>query len=148
MSNPRPADGQGLELLARSYALRERAEQGLYDRSHVAQLVLCEGLQLGGDHRDHLRKCVVGLDGQLARSYANSPRLDRHPGCARNTRILSSTRAFSNRCATIASRSAARRLGLDPIRNFMDYTDACPYEFTAGQDARMDAMRTTYRLGK
>lgn len=36
--------------------------------------------------------------------------------------------------------------GLDPIHNYMDYTsDLCRTEFTAGQDARMDAMVPQYR---
>ena len=39
--------------------------------------------------------------------------------------------------------------GLDPINNFMDFSDdACVFEFTAGQDARMDAQFTTFRFGK
>lgn len=49
----------------------------------------------------------------------------------------------------IGADSCTRLAGLDPITNFMDYTDdACMFEFTAGQDARMDAMFSTYRYGK
>lgn len=39
--------------------------------------------------------------------------------------------------------------GLDPITNFMDYTDdSCMDRFSGGQDTRMDSMFTTYRFGK
>jgi hypothetical protein len=39
--------------------------------------------------------------------------------------------------------------GVDPITNFMDYTDdACMDRFSVGQDSRMDSMFSAYRFGK
>jgi hypothetical protein len=45
--------------------------------------------------------------------------------------------------------SCRNKAGLDPITNFMDYTDdSCMNTFSTGQDTRMDAQFTTYRFGK
>lgn len=42
---------------------------------------------------------------------------------------------------------AKKTPALDPITNFMDYTDdACMVEFSSGQDTRMDTAFTTYRF--
>jgi uncharacterized protein YmfQ (DUF2313 family) len=46
-------------------------------------------------------------------------------------------------------RNTCSTTGVDPIENFMDYSDDyCMFKFTAGQDARMDSMFTTYRYNK
>jgi hypothetical protein len=46
-------------------------------------------------------------------------------------------------------RDSCADVGVDPIVNFMDYTDDyCMDRFTPAQDARMDAMFSTYRFGK
>ena len=45
--------------------------------------------------------------------------------------------------------SCRNKPGLDPIENFMDYSDDnCMDRFTVGQDSRMDTQFTTYRFGK
>lgn len=45
--------------------------------------------------------------------------------------------------------TGSRYPGLDPINNFMDYTDdACMNRFSGGQDARMDSQFTSYRYNR
>lgn len=45
--------------------------------------------------------------------------------------------------------SCRNKSGLDPVTNFMDYTDdACMFEFSPGQDTRMDQQFTSFRSGK
>jgi hypothetical protein len=45
--------------------------------------------------------------------------------------------------------SCRNSAGIDPITNFMDYTDdSCMFRFTSGQSARTDNMWTTYRQSR
>ncbi len=71
-------------------------------------------------------------------------------GCAKTGDSVSDTP--SERSATFGcpvGQDSCSGTGVDPIENFMDYTDdACMDRFTVGQDTRMDAMFSTYRFGK
>jgi hypothetical protein len=70
-------------------------------------------------------------------------------GCGNQGDLVSDTpREKSPAFGCPVGRNTCRQSGLDPIRNFMDYTDdSCMWEFTPGQDSRMDAQFTTYRFG-
>ena len=71
-------------------------------------------------------------------------------GCSRSGDYVADTAAERSAAyGCPVGRDSCSGGGVDPIENFMDYTDDyCMYEFTVEQDARMDAMFSTYRNNK
>jgi hypothetical protein len=72
-------------------------------------------------------------------------------GCNGNGDFVSDTPAEASPafgCA-IGRDSCSNRTGLDPVENFMDYSDDfCMFRFTPGQSIRMDSMWVNFRQGR
>jgi hypothetical protein len=68
-------------------------------------------------------------------------------GCAaRNNDFVSDTPSERAPAFDCVLRDSCPAPGVDPIENFMDYTeDSCMYQFTAGQSSRMEALSLQYR---
>lgn len=71
-------------------------------------------------------------------------------GCSRtNDRVSDTPAERSSAFGCPVDRDTCPAAGLDPITNFMDYTDdACMNTFSVGQDDRMTAQYRVYRYGR
>jgi Pregnancy-associated plasma protein-A len=70
-------------------------------------------------------------------------------GCSRSGDYVSDTPSERDPAygCPVGRDSCARQAGLDPIANFMDYTDdACMDRFSPGQFSRISSLWTTYRF--
>jgi hypothetical protein len=72
-------------------------------------------------------------------------------GCAANADRVADTPSerIPGYGCPIGRNSCRGRPGLDPVQNFMDYSDdSCMDHFTPGQGTRMDQQYTAFRLGR